>query len=138
MPSSSVASAGRTRKARVQPVCAAARLASIIFPAAGGPGTIPRGRQLLSGVGMGVLDRFGRSLFVAAAVGLAWGIRGDYGHVVGAMYPGAVLGLAWVAVSGSPALVPRMPVIAAMTAGAIGAGGTMSYGVLHGYAQADT
>ncbi|MFO0852650.1 MAG: hypothetical protein U0871_29425 [Gemmataceae bacterium] len=75
---------------------------------------------------------------MAAAVGMAWGIRGDYGHVVGAMYPGAVLGLAWVAVAGSPALLARMPVIAALTAGGIGAGGTMSYGILHGYAQADT
>lgn len=87
---------------------------------------------------MGVWDRLGRSLFVAAAVGLAWGIRGSFGHVVGAMYPGAVLGLAWLAVAGSPALLSRMPVIAALTAAAIGAGGTMSYGILHGYAQADT
>src|SRR5262245_33017022 len=87
---------------------------------------------------MGIGDRVGRSLFVAAAVGLAWGIRGDYGHVLGAMYPGAVLGLAWVAVAGSPALLPRMPVIAGLTAAGIGAGGAMSYAVLHGYAQADT
>jgi hypothetical protein len=77
-------------------------------------------------------------VFVAAAVGLAWGIRGDYGHVVGALYPGAVLGLAWAAVAGSPALLPRTPVIAGLAAAGIGAGGTMSYGVLHGYAQADT
>jgi hypothetical protein len=84
------------------------------------------------------LDRVGRCLFVAVAVGLAWGIRGDFGHVIGAMYPGAVLGLAWVFVAGSPALLPRMPVIAGLTAAGIGAGGTMSYGILHGYAQADT
>lgn len=87
---------------------------------------------------MGTWDRIGRSLFVAAAVGMAWGIRGDYGHVIGAMYPGAVLGLAWVAVAGSPALLRRMGAIAGLTAAAIGAGGTMSYGILHGYAQADT
>jgi hypothetical protein len=83
-------------------------------------------------------DRIGRSLFVAAAVGLAWGIRGDFGHVIGAMYPGAILGLAWIFVCGSPALVSRMPTIAGLTAATIGAGGTMSYGILHGYAQADT
>ncbi|MGL4550026.1 MAG: hypothetical protein ACRC33_02465, partial [Gemmataceae bacterium] len=76
---------------------------------------------------MGTVDRAGRSLFVAAAVGLAWGIRGDYGHGIGATYPGAVLGLAWVAVAGCPALLPRMPVIASLTAAGIGAGGTMSY-----------
>src|SRR5581483_393001 len=108
------------------------------FTAGHVPGTIARDIGRLRRAGMGVLDRLGRSLFVAAAVGLAWGIRGDYGHVVGAMYPGAVLGLAWVAVAGSPALLPRMPVIAGVTAAAIGAGGTMSYGILHGYAQADT
>src|SRR5262249_23158878 len=87
---------------------------------------------------MGIWDRVGRSLFVAAAVGLAWGIRGDYGHVLGGMCPRAVLGLAWVAVAGSPALFPRMPVIAGLAAAGIGAGGTMSYAILHGYAQADT
>lgn len=87
---------------------------------------------------MGWADRIHRSLFVAAAVGLAWGIRGDFGHVIGAMYPGAILGLAWIFVCGSPALVSRMPTIAGLTAATIGAGGTMSYGILHGYAQADT
>ena len=87
---------------------------------------------------MSILDRLGRCVFVAAAVGLAWGIRGDFGHSIGAMYPGAVLGLAWCFVSGSSALRRRMPVIAGLTAAAIGAGGTMSYGILHGYAQADT
>ena len=87
---------------------------------------------------MGWADRLGRSLFVAAAVGLAWGIRGDFGHVIGAMYPGAILGLAWLFVCGSPALVSRMPTIAGLTAATIGAGGTMSYGILHGYAQSDT
>jgi hypothetical protein len=34
-------------------------------------------------------DRIARSLFVALAVGL--GIRGDFGHVLGAMFPGACL-----------------------------------------------
>ena len=40
-------------------------------------------------------DRFFRSVFVAIAVGLGWGIRGDFGHLIGAMYPGAILGLAF-------------------------------------------
>lgn len=87
---------------------------------------------------MSLFDRLGRSLFVALAVGLGWGIRGDFGHLIGAMYPGACLGLGWVFVAGSPALRLRMPTIAALTAAAIGAGGMMSYGILHGYAQADT
>jgi hypothetical protein len=87
---------------------------------------------------MSVADRIGRSLFVALAVGLAWGMRGDFGHLVGAMYPGAVLAMALAYVSGQRSLFLWMPVIAGVSALAIGAGGTMSYGILHGYAQSDT
>src|SRR5271156_3558696 len=87
---------------------------------------------------MSLLDRIGRSLFVALAVGLAWGIRGDFGHLVGAMYPGAILALALAYVSGQRSLFLWMPVIAAASALAIGSGGMMSYGILHGYAQSDT
>jgi hypothetical protein len=87
---------------------------------------------------MSLTDRIGRSLFVALAVGLAWGIRGDFGHLVGAMYPGAVLAMALAYVSGQRSLFLWMPVIAGVSALAIGAGGLMSYGILHGYAQADT
>jgi len=83
-------------------------------------------------------DRIGRSLFVALAVGLAWGIRGDFGHLVGAMYPGAVLAMALAYVSGQRSLFLWMPVLAALSALAIGSGGMMSYAVLHGYAQSDT
>lgn len=87
---------------------------------------------------MSLLDRIGRCLFVALAVGLAWGIRGDYGHVVGAMYPGAILGLAFAYVSGQTALLRWMPIIAALAGLAISTGGKQSYGILHGYAQSDT
>ncbi len=83
-------------------------------------------------------DRILRALFVALAVGLAWGIRGSFGHILGAMYPGAVLGLGFAYVSGQDALLRRMPLIAAVSAVGIGLGGNMSYGLLHGYAQADT
>jgi hypothetical protein len=87
---------------------------------------------------MTLIDRIARSVFVALAVGLAWGIRGDFGHMIGAMYPGAILALALAYVSGQHALFLWMPVIAALGALGIGAGGSMSYGILHGYAQADT
>ncbi|MCC6695162.1 MAG: hypothetical protein IT365_05985 [Candidatus Hydrogenedentes bacterium] len=83
-------------------------------------------------------DRGVRSLFVALAVGLAWGIRGDFGHVLGASFPGAMLGLSFAFVSGQRAMFRWMPVMAAASALAIGAGGMMSYGILHGYAQSDT
>jgi hypothetical protein len=87
---------------------------------------------------MSLADRIARSLFVALAVGLGWGIRGDFGHVVGAMYPGAALGLAFAYVSGQRSLFRWMPILAGLSALAIGVGGTMSYGILHGYAQSDT
>jgi hypothetical protein len=87
---------------------------------------------------MNLLDRIGRSLFVAVAVGLGWGIRGDFGHLLGAMYPGAALGLALAFVSGQRSLFRWMPIIAALSALGIGSGGSMSYGILHGYAQSDT
>ena len=83
-------------------------------------------------------DRFLRSAFVALAVGLGWGIRGDFGHLIGAMYPGAALGLAFCYVSGQKSLFRWMPFLAAISAVGIGTGGHMSYGILHGYAQADT
>lgn len=84
------------------------------------------------------LDRVARALFVALAVALAWGIRGDFGHMLGAMYPGAILLLALAYVSGQESLIRSMPVLAAASALGIGYGGNMSYGLLHGYAQADT
>jgi len=87
---------------------------------------------------MSLADRIGRSLFVALAVGLGWGIRGDFGHLVGAMYPGAALGLALAYVSGQRSLFLWMPILAALSGLAIGAGGSMSYAILHGYAQSDT
>ena len=87
---------------------------------------------------MRLTDRIGRSLFVALGVGLAWGIRGDFGHLVGAMYPSAVLAMALAYVSGQRSLFLWMPVLAAVVCAAIGSGGLMSYAVLHGYAQSDT
>ncbi|MEX0675888.1 MAG: hypothetical protein WD063_02355 [Pirellulales bacterium] len=87
---------------------------------------------------MNLFDRIGRSLFVALAVGLGWGIRGDFGHLLGAMYPGAALALALAYVSRQRSLFLWMPIIAAVSALGIGSGGTMSYGILHGYAQSDT
>ena len=40
--------------------------------------------------------------------------------------------------SGQRSLFLWMPIIAALSAMGIGSGGTMSYGILHGYAQSDT
>ena len=87
---------------------------------------------------MSLLDRTVRSLFVALAVGLGWGIRGDFGHLLGAMYPGAALALGLAFVSGQRSLFLWMPIIAALSALGIGAGGSMSYGILHGYAYGES
>lgn len=87
---------------------------------------------------MSLPDKIGRSLFVALAVGLGWGIRGDFGHLVGAMYPGAALALGLAYVSGQRSLFLWMPILAALSAIGIGSGGEMSYALLHGYAQSDT
>jgi len=83
-------------------------------------------------------DRILRSCFVALAVGLGWSIRGDFGGSLGASYPGIMLMLAFAYVSGDTRLFLRMPVLCAVSGLGIGLGGAMSYGVLHGYAQADT
>lgn len=83
-------------------------------------------------------DRVMRSLFVALAVGLGWGIRGSFGHLLGAMFPGACLGLGFAYVSGQKQAFRWMPVMGAASALAISLGGRMSYGLLHGYAKADT
>lgn len=87
---------------------------------------------------MGMGDRLTRSLFVALAVGLGWGIRGDFGHLLGAMYPGAALGLGFAFVSGERNAFKWAPVLGAIGALGIATGGHMSYGLLHGYAKADT
>lgn len=87
---------------------------------------------------MTLTDRIVRSAFVALAVGLGWGIRGDFGHLIGAMYPGACLAMGFAYVSRQRSLFLWMPVLAAVSAIGIGSGGAMSYGMLHGYAQADT
>ncbi len=83
-------------------------------------------------------DRSIRSVFVALAVGLGWGIRGDFGHVVGAMYPGAALGLAFAFVTGQKSMIKWMPILGLAGGLGISVGGMMSYGILHGYAKSDT
>lgn len=87
---------------------------------------------------MSLSDRVLRSLFVALGVGLGWGIRGDFGGPMGAMAPGATLGMAFAYVTGQRSMFKWMPLLAAGGAFFISLGGMMSYGVLHGYAKSDT
>lgn len=83
-------------------------------------------------------ERVIRALFVACAVSITWGIRGDFGGYLGAMSPGAALGLAFAFITGRRAMFQWMPVLGAVSGLVIAFGGEMSYGVLHGYAKADT
>lgn len=87
---------------------------------------------------MPLWDRVLRALFVGLGVGLGWGIRGDFGHSLGAMAPGATLGMGFAYVTGQRSMFKWMPLLAAAGAFFISLGGMMSYGVLHGYAKSDT
>ena len=80
-------------------------------------------------------QRMLRALFVALAVGLGWGIRGNFGHQLGAMLPGALLGLSLGYVSGQERMFRLLPLLGFIGAVSMGLGGTMSYGILHGYAS---
>jgi len=81
------------------------------------------------------LDKLLRALFVALAVGFAWGIRGHFGHLIGAMFPGAMLGLAFAYVSGQKNVIRWAPLLGTLGGLGIAIGGYTSYAVLHGYAQ---
>lgn len=84
------------------------------------------------------VNRVIRALFVGCAVSIAWGIRGDFGGYLGAMYPGAVLGIAFAFASGHRHQLVWMPLLGIVSGLTIAAGGEMSYGILHGYAKSDT
>ncbi len=81
------------------------------------------------------MDKFFRAVFVALAVGFAWGIRGHFGHLIGAMFPGAMLGLGFAYVSGQKAMFRWAPILGTIGGLGIAIGGYTSYGILHGYAQ---
>lgn len=74
-------------------------------------------------------------LFGAMAGGLAWGIRGQYGHETGAMIAGLLVSLVMVLL-----LAPALPTLSAARAVAwctvaMGFGGTMTYGQTIGLTQ---
>jgi len=51
-------------------------------------------------------------LFVALALSIGWGVRGNWGHEVGAMVPGALAAMAAVLVSGRADWYRRAPFFA--------------------------
>ena len=74
-------------------------------------------------------------LFVTTAMGLAWAMRGHFGHEWGAAWAGAVGVLALLLVSGRRDWARRAPALAALGAIGWGAGGMMSYGIVVGYCR---
>ncbi len=77
-------------------------------------------------------------LIPALAMGLGWGIRGQFGHETGAMVPGALVGLALAAVAFreiGPAEALRLGAVGAL---ACSLGGLMTYGHTIGLVQGRT
>lgn len=74
-------------------------------------------------------------LFTALALGLAWAVRGHFGHEWGAAWAGGIGTLALVLMSGRADWQSRAPVLGSL--GAIGwaIGGMMSYGMVIGYCR---
>lgn len=74
-------------------------------------------------------------LLVALMMGLAWALRGHFGHEHGAAWAGAIGALAILVAARRPDWNRRLPVLTAL--GAIGwaVGGMMSYGILVGYCR---
>ena len=68
-------------------------------------------------------------------MGLAWAMRGHFGHEWGASWAGAMGALAVLVVSGRKDWALRAPALAAMGAIGWGAGGMMSYGLVVGYCR---
>ncbi len=64
---------------------------------------------------------------VAAALSIGWGIRGNYGHEIGAMFPGALAALAACLVSGRADWQARWPYFALWGGLGWGFGGSISY-----------
>jgi len=77
-------------------------------------------------------------LIPSLAMGLGWGIRGQFGHETGAMVPGALVGLALAAVASrevGPAEALRIGAVGAL---ACSLGGLMTYGHTIGLVQGET
>ncbi|MBN1559890.1 hypothetical protein JW998_06540, partial [candidate division KSB1 bacterium] len=71
-------------------------------------------------------------LFVALALGLAWAIRGHFGHEYGAAWAGAIAGMAVIVAARRDDWASRLPVLSSLAAIGWGAGGMMSYGIIVG------
>ncbi len=75
-------------------------------------------------------------LFAGLAMSLGWGIRGNFGHELGAMVPGALIGLAVALNVNREDWLNRWPLFGLFGAVGWAFGGQMSYGIVIGYTRA--
>ncbi len=74
-------------------------------------------------------------LFVALTLGLAWAMRGHFGHEWGAAWAGAMGVMAVLLVSNRKDWADRAPTLVSLGALGWGVGGMMSYGIVIGYCR---
>ncbi len=74
-------------------------------------------------------------LFAALALGLAWAVRGHFGHEWGAAWAGGIGTLAIVLMSGREDWQQKAPVLGSLGAVGWAIGGMMSYGMVIGYCR---
>ena len=76
-----------------------------------------------------------RLLFPAIALGLAWAVRGHFGHEWGAAWAGGIGAMAVLLAARRGDWLKRLPVVALLGAVGWGVGGMMSYGIVVGYGR---
>ncbi|MDZ7373383.1 MAG: hypothetical protein ONB23_05370 [candidate division KSB1 bacterium] len=79
--------------------------------------------------------RIARALTVGMTASFGWGVRGIFGHELGAAIPGILIGFALALLSGHPLFRGRRWEAAAAGALGFAIGGSMSYGLLIGYTR---
>jgi hypothetical protein len=79
--------------------------------------------------------RIARAIAVGLAGAYGWGVRGIFGHELGAAIPGVLIGATLALLSGHDLFRRRQWVVAATGAVGFAIGGSMSYGLLVGYTR---
>ncbi|MDN5217053.1 hypothetical protein QQ020_33590 [Fulvivirgaceae bacterium BMA12] len=79
------------------------------------------------------MNKFYTVIFVGLNLGLAWAIRGSFGHEWGAAWAGGIGGLAVIVIFNRQDWNQKAPLIAFLSAIGWGVGGMMSYGKVIGY-----
>jgi len=74
-------------------------------------------------------------LFTAVALGLAWALRGHFGHEYGAAWAGAVGSCSLILISRRSDWLHKTPLLSLIGGIGWGVGGMMSYGIVVGYGR---